>query len=210
MCFVGWAPLPEQAPYLFWGYGWLDSTVTDAVVACALGRSCPPKSAEAQQYNEQRRALRVATDQPLVQPPVAEQDAGTKRDAGADRRGAVAVVPGKGYTARLDTYGLGGDTGDAYAFDARAGQRITVTAAATMSGADASAVGGCWELLDPADRHVDRTETGARVYAPYCASTSTGAPPQGIVAPATGSYLLVYSPRDATPPHDYRFTIALR
>lgn len=207
LCYVGWAPLPEQAPYLFWGYGWLDSTVTDAVVSCALRRGCPEKPAEAQQWNAQRTAVRGAFAQRL-HPPVTQQDAGTDRDAGSDRRGAIPVVPGRDYAARLDAYGRSGDPADAYAVRARAGQRITISSAAAVGDLDASAVAGCWQLLTPSGERLDELSRSGHVYG-HCSATTADAPPEDVEVPVTGAYLLVYGTRDGTPPHDYRFAVTV-
>jgi hypothetical protein len=57
-------PLVEGAEHLSWGYGWLDRTRTNAVVACALNDVCPAKSAAAQQYNEARQQARAAQPHP--------------------------------------------------------------------------------------------------------------------------------------------------
>jgi hypothetical protein len=60
LCAVGWAPLLPESTHLFYGYGWLDSTVVDAVLSCARGRACPAKSDAAQTYLEHRETVRNA------------------------------------------------------------------------------------------------------------------------------------------------------
>jgi hypothetical protein len=112
-------PLPQQAPYLFWGYGWLDSTVSDEVVACALGQLCAAKSAEAQEYNARRQDLRAATTEDAL-PSEPQDDAGSGRDAGPTRRTSVAIEPGLEYSGRLDSYVTSGDETDLYPTSANA------------------------------------------------------------------------------------------
>ena len=58
LCKVGWAPLPPEGTHLFYGYGWLDSTVVEAIVSCARGRACPAKSDAAQDYLAARQQVR--------------------------------------------------------------------------------------------------------------------------------------------------------
>jgi hypothetical protein len=54
-------PLVPNAEHLSWGYGWLDRTRVDAVVACALDDVCQSKSDAAETYNAARHQLRAAT-----------------------------------------------------------------------------------------------------------------------------------------------------
>jgi hypothetical protein len=54
-------PLIEGTEHLSWGYGWLDRTRVDAIVACALDDICPAKSPEAEQYNAYRQEIRKAS-----------------------------------------------------------------------------------------------------------------------------------------------------
>jgi hypothetical protein len=211
VCYVGWAPLPAQAPYMFWGYGWLDGTVTDAVVGCALGRTCAAKSAEAQQYNGMRQNLR-ATFGTRYEPTVTQQDAGTSRDAGADRRSAIQIAAGKGYTSRLDTFALGGDEVDGYVVPVRAGQRISVRSTSSAHPAlpsDTPTSAGCWWVIAPDGQRVDAGSPGMRVYADGCSATTAAEHPQDVVAEESGRYLLLYGARDGAPPHEYRFTVTL-
>ena len=97
------SPLPAAAPYVFWGYGWLDSTVRDGVVACALEGPCPAKSTESKSWNALRRQFRSATyDDALT--PTLQDDADSGRDAGTTRSTAVTITPGTPYDARLEAY----------------------------------------------------------------------------------------------------------
>lgn len=58
-------PATAQTPWLWWGWGWLDSQVVAQALACATGGACPDnKSAEAWAFNDARRAF-VSDGEPL-------------------------------------------------------------------------------------------------------------------------------------------------
>jgi hypothetical protein len=183
----GWYPLPEQAPWLVWGYGWLDSTVTDTVVACALGGACPSKPAESQQYNETRQEARAATRRDLVPPVMPANDAGSGRDAGELRRSAVAIGTGRIYDARMNAYGFSGDNLDRYLFNARAGQRLYIAMDVPLA---------CWALRKPNGQYLGG----------QCLTDPTAAAPTTV--PLDGRYVLDVMPV-VPAPFDYRFSIGL-
>lgn len=180
------APLPAEAPYLIWGYGWLDGTVADVVVTCALGRTCPEKSAAAQEHNARRRAMRSATTDDAVPGP-AQDDGGSGRDAGTTRATAVRIGPGA-HTGYLWTAGPFGDYEDWYAFDTTAGTRIR---------AEFEGVLGCWQLLGP---------DGAELASTCTVATYPTGP--DLAAPTDGTYVLTFG--RALGPQDYRFSLALQ
>ena len=183
----GWYPLPEQAPWLVWGYGWIDSTVTNAVVACALGGNCPGQPAAAEQYNQIRQEARAATRRDLAPTAVPANDAGSGRDAGELRRTAVSVEPRMIYAARMDAYGYSGDNLDRYLFTARAGQQFYIAVDVPLV---------CWTLRNPSGRYLGG----------QCLTEPTALAPT--TAPEDGRYVL-----DVVPilpaPVDYRFSIGL-
>jgi hypothetical protein len=174
-------PLPAQAPYLVWGYGWLDSTVSEAIASCALGGTCPQKSAEANEHNARRRAVRSATYDDAV-PSEPQDDAGSGRDAGTARSTAVPVTTtGLTYTARLDGYALSGDIEDWFTFDGAPGQTLDVSVSGSL---------GCWEVFDP---------TGALL----ASGCSSGV--QDLATTTAGQYVFTYG--YFTPPQEYSFTL---
>lgn len=190
---AGFAPLPKDAPYAFWGYGWLDSTVSDTVVSCALSRRCPTKSAEATSYNEQRQQAREIAGMYALS--TASDDAGSGRDADRSYGEPVPVRPGTSYVGRLAP---GTDWQDAYTFRAKRGQTLTVSSTVT-SGAPAS--DACWSVFGP---HGDRlTPTAPANTAPCAPGAAT---PARLRLPAEGTYTVVYS---SHVPHDYRFSVSL-
>ncbi|HVF04877.1 MAG TPA: S8 family serine peptidase [Frankiaceae bacterium] len=203
-------PVPEDSAHLFWGYGWLDSTVTGAIVSCALRRACPTKSADAQSWNEQRQQLREAQG---VNAPVAPQrDAGSNRDAGTDRATAVPVVPGRTYDSRIEPHGYAGDADDWYTLKLRAGQRVTVTTAGYVHPSvpvDVTPASGCWFLLDARNREVGAPRGRLPMRYVACDSSGPNTPPTNVRVPATGAYVLVYTSHNGVP-HDYRFSVAAR
>ena len=205
-------PLPEQAPWMFYGYGWLDSTVTPAVVACARRKTCPPKPAAAQQWHDTRNGVRTVFDQGLVQPGP-QQDGGTKRDAGETRASAVPIVPGRAYTGTVEPYGLGGDQEDWYTFRAVAGQTISVTGTSYLhpaaDAADISDAVGCWWLVGVDGRSMVSGPPVVPLYDIECESAGVNDPPANIRVPRTGTYALAYSAHNGLPKHDYRFTVTL-
>lgn len=180
-------PLPEQAPYLFWGYGWLDSTVAAAVTACALDGDCPAKSDEAATYNEQRRAIRSATFDDVV-PPAPQNDAGSGRDAGATVRTAVPVEAGQVYDARLEAYFNGPDEQDLFTFEAGAGQSLSLNVAGAVA---------CWDVTDPAGESL----------AGGCVTPGSSEGFRDVPTTVAGTYVLSY--HYFAPPQDYRFSIGL-
>ena len=182
----GWYPLPEQAPWLVWGYGWLDSTLTGAVVDCALGRSCPGKTDDAEQYNRTRQEARAAARRDVA-PALPEDDAGSGRDAGELRRTAVRIEPRGIHAGRMNAYGFSGDTLDRYLFNARAGQRFYVAVDVPLV---------CWALRKPNGRYLGG----------QCVTDPTAVEPT--TAPVDGRYVLDLMP--AVPARvDYRFSIGL-
>ena len=181
-------PLAAEAPYLFWGYGWLDSTVSAAIADCALGGPCPTKSPESQTYNEHRQALRSAMTQDAL-PAEPQDDAGSGRDAGTTPRTSVPVDPGTAYSGALDSYGVSGDAADHYRFAAPAGATINV---------NGDGIGGCWEVLDPAGSQI----------AYLCESYEEAVVTLEVSAPVAGEYRLVYD-YQAQPRNDYRFSIGV-
>jgi hypothetical protein len=204
-------PLPEQAPWVFWGYGWLDSTVVDEVVACARGRSCPDKPAQAQEWNARRQEVRAATS-PAVMHPVPQQDAGSDRDAGWERDDAVAVRPGHAYDAQLQPFALY-DISDGYLFPARAGQRISVTASMSYDVPVPEQVRpytGCWVLFDPEDTQLFGSDPAIDLISVGCDSAQPHGMPTDVVAPQTGTYRLAYSTGDLVLRQDYRFTVSVK
>ena len=181
------APLPAAAPYLFWGYGWLDSTVTDRVVACALGGTCPVPSPESEAWNASRRQFRSATYDDAPLPSEAQDDAGSGRDAGATRSSAAEITPGGSYTASLEPYAGLGDSKDWFTFDAAVGQDITIDFEGPFAG---------WELLSPDG---DVVAYGSEL------ATETS-PPTTVRAAASGQYVLSYF--DPYLRQAYQFTVA--
>jgi hypothetical protein len=201
---------PELAPFL-WGYGWLDSTVVDAVVSCALRRACPAKSAEAQKYNETRHQLRDVQHRDAVSG-LPQSDAESKRDAGDDPDTSVAIKPDNEYTGSVEPYVVGGDMEDWYTFRAVKGQRVTVYAGASIGGMRQEAPGqlGCWNLRTASGSHVGGgTTKGVRIYETHCGTGEDNPPPTDVVVPRTGTYTLVYFAHNGTPPHDYDFQLTL-
>ena len=190
-----WLPLPEQAPWVFWGYGWLDSTVVDEIVSCATGRACPAKPAEAGEWNAQRQELR---HQLGVGAAAAQQsDGGSGRDAGDARSTAVPVRPGVTYTGRLaTTEDL--DWRDGYSFQARAGQRLTVASAAVPVGPLSQVA--CWSLLGPDGVRLTETSTA------NLSECQPGSSLTDLTVPRDGVYTVVYA---SHVPHDYEFTVEL-
>lgn len=205
-------PLPPGAEHVFWGYGWLDSTITPAIVSCARGRACPPKSAAARQWNDARMQARAASDNQVVQPSP-QADAGTQRDAGDDARTAVPIAPGREYTGMVEPYGFGGgDMEDWYAFRARAGQRVSVTSAGYLNPAvpaDPTPVAGCWYLVGPDGRSMDPGGATVPLYSLECDSAAVNEPPKDVRVPRTGTYVAVYMAHNGVPPHGYRFSVTL-
>ncbi|HEX8003027.1 MAG TPA: S8 family serine peptidase [Mycobacteriales bacterium] len=203
-------PVPEQAAYLFWGYGWLDSTVVDTVVSCAFGRACPAKSAEAQAYNDARQQARRSQEMPDG-PLLPQEDAGSGRDAGNDPYGAVPIAAGRAYDARIEPHGQSGDIEDWYAVRLRAGQAVTVTTTGYLHPrvpVDVTPVSGCWFLVAP-DGELVGVERGLLPLRNLaCDSASPNTPPTNVRVPRTGTYSLVYSSHNGVP-HDYRFTLSL-
>lgn len=53
-------PVPSEAPYLAWGWGWFDHQVVPRVVACLLDDSCDPVNPDAQAYMDTLAAARMA------------------------------------------------------------------------------------------------------------------------------------------------------
>ena len=210
-CFTGWAPMAPGTEHVHWGYGWLDSTVTSAIVDCALRRSCPPKSAEATEWNERRQELRTTPWNDVIAP-FPQDDAGSQHDAGHTRRTAVPIVPDKEYTGHLEPYGVSGDLDDWYSFRAVAGQEISVTSYSyvhqSASAADLSGVAGCWTVYDAAGKIVGN-EPSTSVHTYGCSSTRVNAPPTDVLVERSGTYSIVYSSHNGTPPHDYEFTLSL-
>jgi hypothetical protein len=210
-CLVGPFPLPAQAPWLFWGYGWLDSTLVDAVVACASRRGCPPKPVQAREYNDRRRELRGLSEEDVLAPGP-QSDAGSGRDAGDARSTGVVIAPDRGYAGRLEPRGVRGDVADWYLFRARAGQRISVAAVVTpdapVPGAGESAA--CWTVLDPKGRRISRDADGEHIYADGCDTARANALPQDVAAPETGVYVLAATSNNGAVAHDYRVTLTLR
>jgi hypothetical protein len=206
------APLPEQAPYVFWGYGWLDATVVPAIVGCARGRDCPAKPAEATRWNDARNAARAPVDGPLLAAGP-QDDAGARRDAGDDRAGALRVAAGREYAGRLEPFGMGGDLEDWYALPVAKGQRISIASVATLHPgipADVYTVAGCWYVVAPDGRSLDADRAVFGVHTSECESTpGDNPPPKDLVAPATGTYVLVYTAPNAQPAHDYTFTVTV-
>jgi hypothetical protein len=197
---VGFAPLPENAPHLIWGYGWLDSTVSDAVVSCALRRACPAKSADARAYNEQRQqAKHYAGLYDLAPDP--GDDAGSGRDAGSDTKSAVRVVPGRTYAGRLAVATPASrypDNEDSYAFRGVAGQKLTITSLASPDGVGSTA---CWFVKGTDGRYLTPTGAG-NVF-----SCDAGTPaPTGFALPKTGTYVVGYT---SSVPQDYTFSVKL-
>ncbi len=207
------APLPEQAPHVFWGYGWLDSTVTPQIVSCVRGRGCPAKSAEAEEWNATRNDVRTATEDASLVQPGPQQDGGTKRDAGEDRRSAVPVKPGTAYTGTVEPYGLSGDQEDWYTFRAVAGQKISVAGTSYLhpaaAAADLSAAVGCWWLIGPDGRAMVDGRPAVPLYDIECESAGVNPPPADVTAPRTGTYVLAYSAHNGLPRHEYAFTVTL-
>lgn len=189
---VGWAPLPEQAPHLFWGYGWLDSTVSDTIVSCALGRACPTKSEQSRAYNEQRQSLRTVTSLEALGAAPGD-DAGSGRDAGPDGKTAVRVAPGVTYAAALRG---STDWEDGYAVRGRAGQLLSVTS----SSPEPAGAAGCWSLHGPDGMRLTETSAGNLF------SCNPGAHPEGFELPEDGLYTVVY---DSYLPHEYSFSVGL-
>ena len=210
-CYVGWAPMTPGQEYMYWGYGWLDSTVTQAVVDCALRRSCPAKSAEAKAWNERRQEARRTTSDDAATP-FPQDDAGSKRDAGRNRHHAVRISADQEYASRLEPYGVSGDMEDWYVFRAVAGQKITLTASAyahpAAMGADAEGVVACWTLYDPSGRLMG-TGDSTSMYTYGCSTTRDNVPPEDVLAEQTGTYALVYSSHNGLPAHDYEFMLSL-
>ena len=190
---AGVVPLPEQAPHLFWGYGWLDSTVTDVAVGCALRRSCPAKPVEAQVYNERRQQTRTVLSMQAWAP--ASDDAGSGRDAGEDMKTAVRIRAGVTYSGQLESWL---DWRDGYTFRARAGQRLTVT---EDVGPAAATPGTCWVLWGPGDIRLTPTSTGNI----WSCEPGSG-PPAGVQLAESGVYRIEYS---SQLPQDYAFSIGL-
>ncbi|MBW3602896.1 MAG: S8/S53 family peptidase [Actinobacteria bacterium] len=56
----------EGQEHLFWGYGFLDASRVDAIVACAAEDVCPSKSTEAETWNEARQEARRLQTEPLL------------------------------------------------------------------------------------------------------------------------------------------------
>jgi hypothetical protein len=191
---VGWAPLPEQAPHLFWGYGWLDATVTDTIVSCALRRACPTKSQASQDYNSQRQSARAAAGLDALAPPPGD-DAASGRDAGQEPGSAVRVVPGVSYSGALHAPT---DWYDGYTLRGTAGQRLSVSSSGSPEPAGEV---GCWSLFAPDGKRLTATSTG------NLTSCNPGTALTDFELPDDGVYLAVY---DAYVPHDYSFTFSLR
>ena len=191
--FTPWLPLPEQAPWVFWGYGWLDSTVVDEVVSCATGGGCPDKPAEATEWNAQRQSLREQLGLAALSP--AERDGDREGDAGDSPETAVRVRPGVPYTGRL----AGGvDWRDAFSFRARAGQRLTMSA--TAAPAAPLSQTACWTLLDPAGNRLTETSTG------NVTECQPGTTLTDLALPSSGAYTVVYT---SHVPHSYEFSVEL-
>jgi hypothetical protein len=183
------APLPAQAPYLFWGYGWADSTVSDEVVTCALAGQCPAKSAEAESWNAFRRQFRSTTYDDAV-PASAQDDAGSGRDAGITRPSAVPITAGRKYTAHLQPAAGTGDDEDWFTFDATAGQAITVAMDGPFAG---------WELVDPRGEVIALGQVDGLLGEPSDSETVT--------ASVSGQYVLTYM--DPYVAQDYEFTVTI-
>lgn len=203
---------PEMAPFL-WGYGWLDSTVVDAVVSCALRRTCPAKSAEGTKYNETRHELRDVQHRDAVSGSP-QSDAESRRDAGDDRAHAVPIKPNKEYAGTVEPYVVGGDMEDWYTFRAVRGQRISVASDASIGGVAQPAPGhiGCWALRGPngALLHGDSDNEGVHIFEMACETGKDNyPPPTNVPAPSTGTYTLVYLAHNGFPPHDYAFQLWL-
>jgi hypothetical protein len=199
-CFSVWrsggmAPVPEQAPYLFWGYGWLDSTVSDAVVSCALRRACPAKPAEATAYNEQRQQAKTVTGlYPLAPRP--GNDARSGRDAGEDAKTAVRISDRTAYQAELA--GTGFDFGDAYLVKGSAGRSLSIDTSADPP----ASLQACWVVFDPDGRRMTPVGTANLM------SCDPGVPqPKDVRLSKSGTYLVLYR---SEIPHEYAFTVTVR
>lgn len=206
------APLPPQAPHVFWGHGWLDSTVTGAIVSCARGGACPAKSAEARQWNDARHTARTATENKALVTPGPQRDAGTKRDAGEDRRSAIGIAPGREYTGMVEPFVLSGDQEDWYTFRAVAGQRISVAGGSYLhpsAPVDVSPAVGCWWLIAPDGAAIVGGPVAVALLDIECDSAGVNEPPKDVTAPTTGTYVLAYSAHNGLPRHDYRFTVTV-
>jgi len=52
------SPATSATPWVWWGWGWLDSQVAAQAASCALGAACPDnKPPEAWTFNEVRRSF---------------------------------------------------------------------------------------------------------------------------------------------------------
>ncbi|HWL34658.1 MAG TPA: hypothetical protein VNQ77_00555 [Frankiaceae bacterium] len=205
-------PLPPGAEHVFWGYGWLDGTVTPAIVSCVRGGACPKKSAAATEWNATRQEVRGTSNDARPFTPGPQDDAGTKRDAGADRRAALPVAAGREYTGTIEPYVLGGDMRDSYAFRAKAGQKISIASTSMVDAAvpvDIGAAVGCWFLISPDGRSMDPERGTVPMFQIECDSAGVNEPPKDVEAPETGTYVAMYVAHNGLPKHDYRFTIAV-
>lgn len=194
---LGAVPLPPAAPYVFWGYGWLDGSVTDAVVACALRTSCTPKAPDAVAYNTARQQARTVTSLSVLGSTRAD-DTESGRDAGNDTSTALPVVPGASYRGGVHSVG---DWRDAYVLRARAGQRLTVSSSSERGPAR---LGACWAVLAPDGTRLTPATSASF---PSLATCDPGAAdPAGLRLPQTGAYTLRY---ESYVTQDYRFSVAL-
>lgn len=212
IAYAGWTPLPPAGQFVFWGYGWLDGSVSGAIVACARGKSCPAKPADAQAWNDARTRARTTMAETRVVEPAPQRDAGSGRDAGDDRLTAVGISTGREYMGRVEPYGTAGDVQDWYTFRAKAGEKVTITATGYLNPAlpaDPSAVGGCWYVVAPNGRPLDQGDTTVPVFEIECDNAGVNEPPANVVIPRTGTYAAVYFAHNGAPPHDYNFTVTL-
>ncbi len=185
---AGAIPLVPGHEYVWWGYGWLDSTVVDDIVDCARFTRCPEQSVESEAWNQARQDLRARQYQALPIPDLrpVQDDAGSGRDAGDTPQEAVEIVPGRVYDAQLLPV-LGSDAMDTFAFRARAGQPIT----AAVSG-----VLGCMNLISPTGEELDSSCTYPG-YVPLIEAT----------AHFTGTYIVSYY--YLAPDQPYRFGVTV-
>jgi hypothetical protein len=125
------------------GYGVVDEAALRDATARLVGRKGPAPRPETELWFENDAALRLALWGPGSATDSAvplQDDAGTARDAPDTRSSRVRIEPGVRYAGRLMA-ALDGDRSDWYAFDAAAGDTISL---------DAAVVDACYEIVEPA------------------------------------------------------------
>lgn len=178
---VGLNNEPSLAPTAFFdqGYGLVDGAALERAKATLGGMPTPRPELDA--WWKADHALRQAL---WGAGPIAQDDAGSGRDAGADATGAVPVATGVALHGFLDGVQ---DASDWYAFHAQAGQVLH---------ARAQGVVGCFRLHDP---------QGAEV-AVACTESWFLPATLDVALNQTGTWYLEYSYFDA---HGYDFGLGL-